>query len=204
VLFLTQDALPADTYYIEQLLRPFSDPAVALVSGRQIAKPQATAAEKWIRHFNYPAESQVRTADDIPTLGIKTFLASNVCSAYRRTAYMAIGGFAAPIRTNEDMQIAARLIGAGYKVAYCAEASVFHSHNFSLRQQFVRNYRIGCAMRENEALFRTAPAMTEGRKMAAFVLSHLWQERRVWAALSFCVACGVRLMAYQLGRRRYK
>ena len=42
VLFLTQDALPADECYIEHLLKPFADERVAAASGRQPHRPAAT------------------------------------------------------------------------------------------------------------------------------------------------------------------
>ena len=156
VLFLTQDAIPADEHYVEHLLRPFQDPAIAMASGRQIAKEDAGTIEKLVRKYNYPSESNVRTQNDIPVLGIKTFFASNVCSAYRRSAYLAVGGFDAPILTNEDMLMAARLIYSGYKIAYCADAKVIHSHHLTLKQQFVRNYNIGAFMRKNKNIFRNA------------------------------------------------
>ncbi|MDG0208789.1 site-specific integrase, partial [Salmonella enterica subsp. enterica] len=35
----------------------------------------------------------------------------------------------------EDMFMAARMIQAGYKIAYCAEASVRHSHNYTPKQE---------------------------------------------------------------------
>jgi len=202
VLFLTQDALPADKRYIEHLLVPFQDREVAMVSGRQIAQKQASRIERWVRDFNYPPESNVRTKNDIPALGIKTFFASNVCSAYRRSAYFAVGGFDSPVSTNEDMLIAARLIDSGYKIAYCSEAVVIHSHRLSLKQQFIRNYNIGVFMRKNARFFQNVPASSEGMKMAKYVLSRLLKEKRVFLSAYFCLECAVKLLAYWLGSLR--
>ncbi|MDR1527032.1 MAG: glycosyltransferase [Dysgonamonadaceae bacterium] len=199
VLFLTQDAVPEDEYYVERLLQPFQDPEVAMVSGRQIAKAQASPIEKLVRNFNYPPESNVRTQNDIPIRGVKAFFASNVCSAYRRSAYLAVGGFDSPILTNEDMLIAARLICSGYKVAYCAEAKVIHSHSLTLKQQFVRNYNTGIFMRKNIDLFRNMPVSTEGIKMVNYVLPRLWKEKHILQSMYFCIECAVRLIAYQSG-----
>ena len=117
-LFMTQDAVPAGDRYIERLTAPLgTDKTIALVSGRQLPKPDARRFEQFVRAFNYPDEPSVRGAEDLPSYGIKTFFASDVCSAYRRTAYMECGGFA-PVNTNEDMLMAARLIALGHKVAY--------------------------------------------------------------------------------------
>lgn len=87
VCFLTQDAMPDGSHYLENLIQPMlEDPLVALSSGRQLPKPDARRFEQLVREFNYPSESSVRSADDLETLGIKTFFCSDVCSAYRRDA----------------------------------------------------------------------------------------------------------------------
>ena len=41
---------------------------------------------------------------------------------------------------NEDMYIAHKLIQNGYKIKYCAESEVIHSHDFSFKEQYDRWY----------------------------------------------------------------
>jgi len=48
-----------------------------------------------------------------------------------------VGGFPV-VLTHEDTFAAARLIAAGHKIAYVAEAIVRHSHRYTLRQEFCR------------------------------------------------------------------
>lgn len=55
ILFLAQDAMPEDDHYIESMLHAFNDPAVAMVSGRQIARDDARPFERLVREYNYPA-----------------------------------------------------------------------------------------------------------------------------------------------------
>jgi rhamnosyltransferase len=198
VLFFTQDAIPTDEYYVENILQFFHDENIAMVSGRQIAKPEASFPEQLIRRFNYPPHSYCRSENDIPELGIKTFFASNVCSAYRRSAYLQIGGFT-PTPTNEDMLIAARFILSGYKTAYCAKAQVFHSHNFNLKKQFQRNYQIGVFFRTNASVFQNISNTSEGLKLIKYVVPQLWKQRHYLSVLSFCFECGVKWLAYQCG-----
>jgi rhamnosyltransferase len=199
VLFLTQDALPTNEHYIKNLLEPFQNPSVAMTSGRQKAKPDASRIEQLTRIFNYPEESNFRSKDDIPRLGIKTFFASDVCAAYRRTAYFEVGGFDCPILTNEDMLIAAHFIDKNYKIAYCADAEVFHSHNFSLRQIFRRNYNIGVFMKTYASFFADVPVVAEGGKMIKFVFSELLKKGQTRLIILFGMECAVKLTAYQLG-----
>lgn len=146
VIFLTQDAIPAEESYIEKILAPFRDPEVAAVSGRQLPKPEARPFEKLVRLHNYPAESSVWSADDKARLGVRAYALSDANAAYRTEAYLAVGGFDTPIPTNEDMLIAEKFIRFGYKLAYCADAPVYHSHNFTLAQQYRRYRLIGRVM----------------------------------------------------------
>lgn len=201
VLFLTQDAVPASNDYIENLLMPFSDPMVALVSGRQLPKTDARRFEQLVRAFNYPDTSNVRTRDDFGRYGIKTFFASDVCSAYRKSAYIACGGFERPCNTNEDMAIAAAFIRAGYKVAYAADACVYHSHNMTPRQQYDRNKQVGIFLQRHEQLFEGVSETSEGARLVKKVSVQLIHERQFGELFAFGVDCVARLLGNRAGRR---
>ena len=119
--------------------------------------------EQLVRTFNYPAKSKVRSKDYIPEMGIKTFFASDVCSAYRRNIYEELGGFDYPIKTNEDMFYAAKVINAGYKIAYRADAEVLHSHNFTLKEQYKRNYIQGYEIERHRDILGKSSQESEER-----------------------------------------
>lgn len=204
VLFFTQDAMPADENYIENLLKSFQDEKVAMVSGRQCAKNDANEIEKLTRTFNYPAISNMRTKADVSRLGIKTFFVSDVCSAYRRTAYDDIGGFDYPIITNEDMIIASKFIYAGYKVAYAAEAKVIHSHDYNLKQQFMRNFDIGVCLKIYEDNFMNLNVSGEGIKMVKWVIGELLRNGNLVSAIYYVLECACKLFANKLGKNYKK
>lgn len=199
VLFLTQDAMPANEHYIENLMKPFSDEKVALVTGRQIARPDARPAERLVREFNYPEQSHIRDASDIERLGIKAFFASDVCAAYRRSAYLAVGGFEHPIDTNEDMLIAAAFLHAGYKIAYEASAEVVHSHNFILKQQYKRNYLMGKEIQKHAALLGGAKVAGEGMALVKYVIQGLAKGCHFCEIIRFCFDCAARLLGNRAG-----
>ena len=90
VVFLTQDAVPADGAFISKLTAPLSDCSVAVSVGRQLPNRNATRTEALVRNYNYPPISSVRTAEDIPRLGIKAFFSSDACAAYRRDVYLRV------------------------------------------------------------------------------------------------------------------
>ena len=200
VCFLTQDAMPDGPYYLENLIQPMlKDSLVALSSGRQLPKPDARRFEQLVREFNYPSASSVRSADDLETLGIKTFFCSDVCSAYRRDAYLSCGGFQR-VDTNEDMLMAARFIGKGLKVAYESTACVYHSHNLSPRQQYQRNKAVGYFLETHADELMNVSEIGEGGKLVKRVSDELIHEGKIGEFFAFGVDCVARLMGNRAGR----
>lgn len=200
VLFLTQDAIPNGAYYIERLLRPFSDQSVALVSGRQLPKEDARPFERLVREFNYPEASHVRDKRDLERLGIKTFFASDVCSAYRREPYIEVGGFPYPCNTNEDMLIAAKLINSGNSIAYASDAEVLHSHNLTLKEQYRRNKAIGVELAQNAELLDGVSEISEGKNLVLAVSRELICQFRIGELIAFGFDCGARLLGNAVGK----
>lgn len=204
VLFFTQDAIPADQHCIEKLLSAFSSPDIAAVFGRQIAHSDAPEYEKLTRQFNYPDQGKIWREEDISCYGVKSYFFSNVCSAYRRDAYLAVGGFAAPIISNEDMMIAAKLLHAGYTLAYIPEATVYHSHHYSLKEEYRRNMRIGFVMEQYKPLLAGANVGAEGWRMLHFVSGKLVQHRQYRELLIFYVHVVVRFVGNRIGSKKGK
>lgn len=202
ILCITQDALPCDEFYVERLIAPFAeDEKIAMASGRQVPRPDANPIEKLTREFNYPEVCFIRSKEDIPRLGVKTFFASDCCSAYRRSAYEAIGGFDKHILINEDMKIAAQFIYAGYKIAYVGTAGVWHSHNYSLKQQYTRNFDVSAFMTMHPELFANISATSEGIKMVKWVEKKLLSRGRFFSAAYYVVESGVKFLANRKGRK---
>lgn len=173
ILYMTQDALPADKTLVERLLGAFRDPKVKVAYARQIPNRDCRVIEGFTRNFNYPPESMVKSFDDLPELGIKTFFCSNVCACYDRVFLREMGGFSAPCIFNEDMIFAGRAIKLGYSVAYVAEARVIHSHNYSAMQQFHRNFDNGVSQAMHPEIFRGIVSEGEGRKLVKDTMKYL-------------------------------
>ena len=60
LVYMTQDAIPADEYTIRNLLDAFDDPKVGCAYGRQLPHKDATVLAARARAFNYPSESRVK------------------------------------------------------------------------------------------------------------------------------------------------
>jgi len=143
LIYMTQDAIPADPHTLSNLLAAFEDPHVAVAYGRQLPRPQAGQIERHARLRNYPDRSDRRVLADAPRLGLRTCFTSNSFAAYRHDALRAIGSFARPAFFAEDQIAAARLLIAGHALAYRADAQVIHSHGYGLRAEAARYFDIG-------------------------------------------------------------
>ena len=60
MVFMTQDAVPADEHLIENLLACMEDTSVAVAYARQLARPNSGRVERMTRIYNYPAQSRIK------------------------------------------------------------------------------------------------------------------------------------------------
>ncbi len=198
VLLMTQDAVPADNKLIENLLKAFDD-ETGVVYGRQLAREGADIVERMTREYNYPAESIVKTKADIERLGIKTYFCSDVCAMYKKSIYDKLGGFVTKTIFNEDMIMASKIIQAGYKVTYAAAAQVIHSHSYTCRQQFVRNFDLGVSQRQYKEIFEGISSEKEGAGYAKMIIVTLVKKGHFIKAFYFAMQCGFKLFGYRFG-----
>ncbi|HRF57710.1 MAG TPA: glycosyltransferase [Campylobacterales bacterium] len=143
VVFLTQDALPDASDSLATLVNSFEDESVGIAYGRQLPHKDAKPFGAHARLFNYPKESRLKTYTDKSELGIKTPFCSNSFAAYRKSAYLEVGGFPTDTILSEDMLAAAKMLKAGYKVAYNADSCVYHSHDYGITEEFRRYFDTG-------------------------------------------------------------
>jgi len=199
LLYMTQDAMPADRTLIEHLTRPLKEKETAAAYARQLPTGQANPIDAFARGFNYPDAPIKKDLSMVPKLGIKTFFCSNVCAAYRRKEYEEAGGFPPRIIANEDMILTAKLLYKGYKVAYVPEARVFHSHNYSFIQQLRRYFDIGTSIKDFHDLFLRVPQNREGWKFVAHLARALIREGRPLWLLQGIFDVVARYAGFRLG-----
>ncbi len=203
-VMMTQDAMPADEFLLERLMGPLERRDVAVSYARQLPRAEAGPVERFTRDFNYPAESRLKSAADIKELGIKTFFCSNVCAAYRRDIYDEMGGFIRKAIFNEDMVYAAGCIKAGYKIAYTARAQVVHSHQYTNKEQFRRNFDIGVSQAEHPEVFENVPSESEGIRLVKQTAEYLKKEGESRLILPMCITSIYKLFGYKLGKNYKK
>lgn len=156
VVYLVQDALPADEHWLEALTAPLRESdAVAGSYGRVLPRPNANA----LLRRSVLAEANASEARRIQRLAAgERFLDldpeerrlranfNNVSSAVRKDVLARLpfrrGRFA------EDLGFGRAALEAGYSLAYEPEAVVLHSHEYGAREMFRRTLADGWANRE--------------------------------------------------------
>ena len=205
MIFMTQDALPADRKLIGNLVRAVdSMPETGAAYARQLPKSDCRFLERYTRSFNYPEQSSVKGRKDVEKYGIKTYFCSNVCAAYDREIYKKMGGFVSRAIFNEDMIYAGTMVQNGYSVAYAADARVYHSHNYSGGQQFHRNFDLGVSQAEHPEIFEGVPSEGEGIRLVKKSLGYLVRTGHIWLIPQLIWQSGMKYAGYFLGKRYKK
>ena len=197
---MTDDAVPADIYLLEQLLAGFRNADTAIVYARQLPAKDTNEAEKYTRRFNYPDNSRKKTINDLQILGIKTYFASNVCCAYDRRVYEKLGGFIKSAVFNEDMIYAAGALKAGYAVFYQAKARVIHAHNYTAMQQLHRNFDLGMSQEMHPEVFAGVRSEGEGIRLVWETARHLVRTGHVLEIPRLLLHSGCKYLGYRLGK----
>jgi rhamnosyltransferase len=201
VVFLTQDAVPADEHTVARIVAAFADPEIGVAYGRQLPHHGAGGIEAHARLFNYPAEGGVLRSADAVSAGIKATFCSNSFAAYRRRALEQVGGFPSGTIFGEDAAVTGRMLLSGWAKAYVAEACVHHSHNYRLGEEFRRYFDVGVMHARSPWLIeRFGKAEGEGRRFVQSELRHLMRHQPT-AIPSAILRTAIKLAAYHCGRR---
>ena len=202
VVFLTQDVRLPDRYSLEKLLGAFVDDREAQVAaayGRQVPHEGASIYAAVDREFNYPAVSRTKSMADSRELGIKTTFLSDSFAAYRVQDLLKIGGFP-KINICEDMYVAGKLLLAGKRIAYVAEAIARHSHEPKLKDMWCRYREMGRFQKENPWIGESfGRAGGEGRRLVRYQLGRIYKEKGIAGVLKLLAFDIVKFAAYKLG-----
>lgn len=204
LLFMTQDAVPADIYLIEHLLKYLEKEKTAAVYARQLPNENCSDLEVFTRQFNYGEKSRVKSQKDISELGIKTYFCSNVCAAYKRDIFVKRNGFISRTIFNEDMIYCGGLIKAGFYVAYAADAKVYHSHNYTPLEQLKRNFDLGVSQADHPEIFEGISSESEGMRLVKETTNHFMKQGNFGAILDMVIQSAFKLIGYQLGKHYKK
>ena len=97
------------------------------------------------------------------------------------------------------MLIAAEFLMANKKIVYAPDMRVIHSHSYTLKQQFSRNFDIGVFLAQHAEMFRGISAQSEGIKMVKWVILQLLKQGRFLSIVYYVLECAAKLFGNKMG-----
>ncbi|MCR8745461.1 glycosyltransferase family 2 protein [Romboutsia lituseburensis] len=199
LVFMTQDAYPNNDMFLDELIKPLGKDNVVCSYGRQLPRENSSCIEVFSRKFNYGNADIIKSRQDIDKLGVKTFFFSNVCSAFVKEDFFQTGGFPSDTIMNEDMIIASKFIFNDKKTCYTSRAEVIHSHNYTYREQFKRNFDVGVVFADSKLYFGGVKSESEGIKFVKNAIKYLIQNKKIYLIPHLIVESGFKFIGYKLG-----
>lgn len=200
VIFLTHDAVIEEATSLGALLNAFSDPSVGAAYGRQLPHPGAGPFEAHMIVFNYGPASETRSLADASRLGIKAAYLSNSFAAYRLSALQVCGGFPSHLILGEDAAVAVKMLLSGWRIRYCAQSRVRHSHAYTIVQEARRYFDFGVLHTQlSELMQNFGGAEGEGARFVASEMRYI-AAHAPWLMPLVPVRNGAKYLGYRLGR----
>jgi rhamnosyltransferase len=199
VILLTQDAVLEGRSSLTELLAAFADPRLGAAYGRQLPHRGASPMAAYANQVNYPDESATRTMADAGRLGMKVAYLSNSFAAYRMDALRSCGGFPSHLILGEDTYVALRMLTGGWCIRYCAQARVFHSHNYGLREEFERFFDYGVLHTQFPQLASLGSAESAGLALLRAEIRHIGGVRPLLIP-ELVLRAFLKYAGYRLGR----
>ena len=202
LVFTSQDAYAADDTWLARLTAPLATPGVAGAYGRQLPHHDARPPERYFLDFLYGPDGRVQRLGDGRELTFEETLFSNVNSSMLRATWEAFP-FADDIIMSEDQEWSRRILRAGFEIVYEPEATVYHSHAYSVLSAMKRFFDSGASAErayvdgaESSTALRRA-----GARYAYGELAWLWTTgQRRWIPYTAVYELA-KFAGLQLGRR---
>ena len=199
VVFITQDVQIEDELWLYNLVKDIDGENIVASYSRQLTK--YNNLEKYTRESNYPNYDIIKSKDDIDKYGLKTFFFSDAASAISTKVFKELNGYdnkSLPI--SEDMYIAYKIIMNGYKIKYCSNSCVYHSHKFTLKQIYDRYKLTGMFFKQNSYLDKYGTTCS-GAALAKYILKRIFEEKRFLLLFRYPFDMAARLFGMKVGKR---
>jgi glycosyltransferase involved in cell wall biosynthesis len=137
LIFASAHVYPLYTDWINRILKPFNDPKIALVYGRQIGDKNSKYSEKQLFKKWFPEISNFNQSHPF---------CNNANAAIRKSLWLELP-YDESLTGLEDLDWANKILKSGYNVAYDAKATIVHVHEETPKKIFNRYYREAIAIK---------------------------------------------------------
>ncbi len=129
VVFQNADVVPTNTEALAELVAAFEDPEICAAYARQVPRPEA---DTWVRRDYASSFPETGAGPEWITLSLP-FAAMRKTVWEKQPFYEEAWG-------SEDTEWGVRAKAQGWKIAYVPTSIVMHSHNYTTRQMFGRQF----------------------------------------------------------------
>lgn len=202
IVFITQDIIIKSDMWLYNLTNSIENGVCEASFSKQICTEKTI--ERYTRMNNYPDESRIVSKKDIDKLGIITYFYSDASSAIRKDIFVKLNGYDGKnLLTNEDMYIAYKLINNGYKIKYCADSEIIHSHKYKYSSLLKRYFDQGVFLKQHEYITNSG-ANSSAINLVKFVLVNSLKEKSFKVFFEIIPNFGARYIGNKLGQRYEK
>ena len=199
IVFISQDIKIKDDKWLEKLIKPIINNIADASYSRQLTS--YNNIEKYTRECNYPDKSIIKSKKDISKLGLNTFFFSDAASAIKTETFKKLNGYdQKDLPINEDMYFAHKLIMNDYKIKYCADSVIYHSHNLKLKDLYNRYKLTGQFFKENNYMNEYNKTKS-GSSLAKYVLKRILKEHRIGLLFRYPFDMAARFIGMKVGER---
>jgi rhamnosyltransferase len=202
---MTQDAILANEYAISELISAFDEEQVDAVFGKQIPHDDANLLATHARENSYSKNDYSITINDEHPKGFRKAFMSNSFAAYRVNKLIELGGFPSKLILGEDSYVAAKILINNRKVAYRANATAKHSHNYTTAEEFKRYFDIGVFHQTQSWMIEALGTVEgEGVKFALGQLAFLCKKKAYAQIANSLLMSAAKFIGYKLGKNHTK
>lgn len=198
IVFITQDIVIQNDMWLFNLVNPIVKGEVEETYSRQLTK--FNNIEKYTRELNYPEKSIIKTKKDIKKMGLKTFFSSDASAAIKRKIFVELNGYDGKnLPISEDMYFTYKLIMNGYKIKYCSDSVIYHSHKFTLKELYERYKLTGKFFKQNSYLDKYG-TNDSGFVLAKYIFKRAFKEKNFNVLLRWPFDMSARLVGMKVGK----
>lgn len=204
LIFMTQDVF-LQPQALQELVSFIKNNKLALAYGKQeVDITKSNIFEAYARKFNYGEKNILKKKQDIEKYGIKTIFCSDAFAIYDLRMIKKVDFFGEEANFSEDMLIADKLISKGCTIGYCAKSKVYHSHNYSILDEYNRYKEIGYFHAQfSHVLSKYNGTTSEGIKLAISECYFLLKEKKVHFIPESITRNFMKFMGMKKGKKNY-
>ncbi len=147
LMYLPQDATPVGPDWLDTLLLPFEDPAVAGVYCRQVPRSDASAMEQFFLLNTYHQRYEIKTIGNHEDISLARCFFSTVGGVIRASSWRD-HAFDENVIMSEDQAWSKEILLAGHAIVYQPGAELLHSHQYGIAGIFRRNFDSGYSIHQ--------------------------------------------------------